>query len=249
MGAPQVGALATHPGSAHPPSHHPVLYPRAARTFPIFALPTVQGRRDRGRECARSRGRGQPRRVLYQRSVLSPRAEALGRTACTCTRTAPNHMPGIALISRTLITLQISATPIDPNTRPPSYSLLGVLILFRIGYRLLNYLRDRSPQCAPSIGDEKKSPSPSNSDEPHIDDRPVSTLLNYDPETDLASGDEKEKLTVLDLETVPASVRAGRTCTLCLEERTATCVTECGHIFDWNCIYSWGRERVRPCLL
>lgn len=89
------------------------------------------------------------------------------------------------------------------------------------------------------------SPSPRHSDEPQIDDRLVSTLLNYDPEADLASGDETEELTVLDLETVPASIRASRTCTLCLEERTATCVTECGHLFDWNCIYSWGRERVR----
>jgi peroxin-10 len=142
--------------------------------------------------------------------------------------------------------LQISATPIDPNTRPPSYSLLGVLILVRIGHRLLSYLRARSPQREPSVADEK-SPS-DNSDETRLDGRPVPTLLNYDPETDLASSDEKERLTILDLETVPASIRAGRTCTLCLEERTATCVTECGHLFDWNCIYSWGRERVRLCL-
>ena len=82
-----------------------------------------------------------------------------------------------------------------------------------------------------------------------LDDRPVSTLLNYDPEADSASPDEKGKSTILDLETVSSSVRADRTCTLCLEERTATCVTECGHLFDWNCIYSWGRERVRPCSL
>jgi peroxin-10 len=100
----------------------------------------------------------------------------------------------------------------------------------------------------PSIADEK-SPSTSNSDEMRLDDRPVSTLLNYDPEADSTSPDEKGKLTILDLEMVSSSVRADRTCTLCLEERTATCVTECGHLFDWNCIYSWGRERVRPCSL
>jgi peroxin-10 len=136
---------------------------------------------------------------------------------------------------------------IDPNTRPPSYSLLGVLILVRIGYRLLTYLRARSLQPAPPPIADEKGPSSGNSDEPQLDDRPISTLLNYDPEADLASSDESEKLTVLDLETVPASVRAGRTCTLCLEERTSSCVTECGHLFDWNCIYNWGRERVRPC--
>jgi len=146
------------------------------------------------------------------------------------------------LVRRLLGVPHISAMPIDPNTRPPSYSLLGVLILVRIAHRLLNFLRARSPQREPSITDEK-APSRSNSDEPQLDGRPVSTLLNYDPEADLASSNEKERQTVLDLETVPASVRAGRTCTLCLEERTATCVTECGHLFDWNCIYSWGRER------
>ncbi|KAI0286681.1 hypothetical protein BGY98DRAFT_1086724 [Russula aff. rugulosa BPL654] len=145
------------------------------------------------------------------------------------------------LVRRFLGIPHISGTPIDPNARPPSYSLLGVLILVRIGHRLLSYLRARSPQRPSSVADEK-SPS-NNSDETQLDGRPVSTLLNYDPETDLASSDEKERLTILDLETVPSSIRAGRTCTLCLEERTATCVTECGHLFDWNCIYSWGRER------
>ncbi|KAF8480856.1 Pex12 amino terminal region-domain-containing protein [Russula ochroleuca] len=146
------------------------------------------------------------------------------------------------LVRRLLGVPHISATPIDPNTRPPSYSLLGILILVRIGYRLLNYFRARSPPPALSIVDEK-SPSADNSDEAQLDGRPVSTLLNYDPEADLASSDEKGDLTILDLETVPGSVRASRTCTLCLEERTATCVTECGHLFDWNCIYSWGREK------
>jgi peroxin-10 len=141
------------------------------------------------------------------------------------------------------VTLQISATLIDPNTRLPSYSLLGVLILVRLGYRLLNYLRSHSPQHAPSVVGEKSARS-NNSDEPQLDDRPISTLLNYDPEAGLASTDDNGQLTAINLEMAPASLKAGRMCTLCLEERTATCVTECGHLFDWNCIYSWGRERV-----
>ena len=56
MGASQVGTIATHPCSAHPPSHHPILHPRTARTSLVFVLPTVQGRRDCGRGCARRRG-------------------------------------------------------------------------------------------------------------------------------------------------------------------------------------------------
>ncbi|KAH9177050.1 Pex12 amino terminal region-domain-containing protein [Lactarius sanguifluus] len=146
------------------------------------------------------------------------------------------------LVQRLLGVPHTSATPIDPNTRPPSYSLLGVLILVRLGHRLLSYLRSRPSRSVPSISDEK-SPEYDNLDGPQLDDRPVSTLLNYDPEADLVSMGKEGQPTVLDFESVPASVRAGRTCTLCLEERTATCVTECGHLFDWNCIYSWGRER------
>jgi hypothetical protein len=95
MGTSQVGTVATHPGSAHPPSHCLTLYPHAARTSSICALPTVQRHRDGSCECVRSRGRGQPRPVLYQWSVLSPRAEALGCTACACLL---NHMPGTILI-------------------------------------------------------------------------------------------------------------------------------------------------------
>ncbi|KAI9513144.1 Pex12 amino terminal region-domain-containing protein [Russula earlei] len=140
------------------------------------------------------------------------------------------------LVRRLLGVPHISATPIDPNTRPPSYSLLGILILVRMGYRLLSYLRARSPQLAPG-----PAPALLVLTNRNLDDRPVSTLLKYDPEADLDSLDEN--LSVLDLETIPASVRAGRTCTLCLEERTSSCVTECGHLFDWNCIYNWGRER------
>ncbi|KAI9445542.1 Pex12 amino terminal region-domain-containing protein [Lactarius indigo] len=146
------------------------------------------------------------------------------------------------LVQRLLGVPHTSATPIDPNSRPPSYSLLGVLILVRLGHRLLSHLRSSPSRSAPSMSDEKR-PEYDNLDGPQLDDRPVSTLLNYDPEADIMSSDMEEQPTVLDFESVPASVRAGRMCTLCLEERTATCVTECGHLFDWNCIYSWGRER------
>jgi peroxin-10 len=162
-----------------------------------------------------------------------------------CAHTLPCVLDGADSLMRP--PLQISATPIDPNSRPPSYSLLGVLILVRLGYRLLSHLRSRRSRNTPSISDEKR-PEYDNPDGPQLDDRPISTLLNYDPEADLVSSDRQEQPAVLDFESVPASVRAGRMCILCLEERTATCVTECGHLFDWNCIYSWGRERVRHCL-
>ena len=34
-----------------------------------------------------------------------------------------------------------------------------------------------------------------------------------------------------------------RKCTLCLEELKDPSVTTCGHVFCWNCIADWLRER------
>ena len=60
---------------------------------------------------------------------------------------------------------------------------------------------------------------------------------------------EADERTILDVARIPPAVRAGRTCTLCLEERTASCATDCGHLFCWNCIVGWGREKVSMHLL
>ncbi|KAI0047643.1 hypothetical protein FA95DRAFT_1582596 [Auriscalpium vulgare] len=144
------------------------------------------------------------------------------------------------LVRRVLGVPHISGIPENPHTRPPSYSLLGVLIFIRLVHRLIAFLRSRSRK---SIITEKRSAN-ANPEEPHIDARPVSSLLNVtDPQSDPAPSAEDDDLTILDVASLPPDVRAGRICTLCLEERTATCVTECGHLFDWNCIYGWGREK------
>lgn len=158
----------------------------------------------------------------------------------------------------------MAAVPEDPHSRPPSYSLLGVLILVRLLYRLIALLRARArtpsselipPPSSPSTYSPKgKAPaSPSGSPTPtrhqpleiHIDGRPVSSLLNtVDPESAPALPAEDDELTILDVASIPEEVRAGRSCTLCLEERTASAATECGHLFCWSCVYGWGREKV-----
>ena len=97
-------------------------------------------------------------------------------------------------------------------------------------------------------GDDQKRRvvAPGGSVEPHIDGRTVSEILNApDPDTVPTVPAEEDEYTMLDVASIPPQIRAGRTCTLCLEERRGTCVTECGHLFDWDCIYGWGREKVR----
>lgn len=125
--------------------------------------------------------------------------------------------------------------------RPPSYSLLGILILIRLLYRLIHYLRSRAH------GTNEKSRGKRTLDESRemfIDDRLVSTMLEYvDPENVPVKPAEEDGNTILDVSAIPARARASRTCTLCLEERTDSCATECGHLFCWNCIVGWGREK------
>lgn len=143
------------------------------------------------------------------------------------------------LVKRMLGVRHISSTPENPHVRPPSYSLLGVLIVIRLLYRLVTYLRKRvsSEQSA-------KTRVTDGAHEMFIDDRPVSTMLDADDlggeHTKLPEDDQN---TVLGISSLPPRVRAARTCTLCLEERTDSCATECGHLFCWNCIIGWGREK------
>lgn len=128
--------------------------------------------------------------------------------------------------------------------RPPSYALLGVLIILRLGYKL--YTISKALQ-SPSISTKGKERvySPAAERETYLDSRPVSTLLGPYDENAPAKPAEEDENTVLDVAAIPSEQREGRNCTLCLEERTDSCATECGHLFCWSCIVNWGREKVR----
>lgn len=132
--------------------------------------------------------------------------------------------------------------PQNPHIRPPSYSLLGIMLGVRLLHRLVSSIRlkyaagvDGSPANAATNTDQGM----------FIDDRPVSSLVGrLSPENEQTQSAEQDEGTMLDIEAIPEAVRAGRNCTLCLEERTNSCSTECGHLFCWDCIVGWGREKV-----
>lgn len=142
----------------------------------------------------------------------------------------------------------MSAVAADPNARPPSYSFLGILLSARLLYRLYTLLSPFLPSLSTLLSRSNPQDAAAISKTTYIDDTAISTLVPSTPLGSDPSVDEKDAWgdrTILDVESLPPSVRAGRKCALCLEERTASSVTECGHLFCWTCVVGWGREKAR----
>ncbi|KAI0932680.1 hypothetical protein AcW2_001235 [Taiwanofungus camphoratus] len=148
------------------------------------------------------------------------------------------------LAKRVLGIRYISSVPENPNTRPPSYSLLGIFLGIRLIYRLIDFIRSLPAKANENSPKLKENRTGENTQETYIDDRPVSSMLGpVDHEAVPSTSPEEDSGTSLDFTQIPFNSRTTRNCTLCLEERTATCATECGHLFCWNCIVGWGREK------
>lgn len=79
----------------------------------------------------------------------------------------------------------------------------------------------------------------------YIDARPINHILRQQDaqNSDTPPDPETDEYTALKVASIDPGLRAGRRCALCLEERTATTSTECGHLFCWVCIVGWGEEK------
>jgi hypothetical protein len=149
----------------------------------------------------------------------------------------------------------MTSVPPNPSQKPPSYSLLGLLLAIKLTYRLQTLVTSLLRSSDKTSPEDITSP-PNNEDHASpnvltasIDSTPVPTLVPPSLVTAASVDGEDGKdfwgdRTVLDVESLPDKTHAGRRCALCLEERTASTVTECGHLFCWTCIVGWGREKV-----
>ncbi|KAF8633982.1 hypothetical protein AX15_001159 [Amanita polypyramis BW_CC] len=146
------------------------------------------------------------------------------------------------VIKRALGVQYLSSMPENPHIRPPTYSLLGIMLIVRLLHRLVSSIRQK--RVAESGAHQAQRVVASSADqEMFIDHRPVSSLVGRSLEAEQEKSAEEDEGTVLDITAISGAVRAGRNCTLCLEERTNSCSTECGHLFCWDCIIGWGREK------
>lgn len=114
-------------------------------------------------------------------------------------------------------------------------------------HRLITSIRSHRSehQLAASAKGKERAAVASNLRETFLDERPISSFLGPEnPEGQPAKSAEEDDGTVLNVASIPDAFRVARKCTLCLEERTDSCSTECGHLFCWSCIVGWGREKV-----
>lgn len=101
---------------------------------------------------------------------------------------------------------------------------------------------DGTPQ---SVSRNMNGKNAGSSAEATVDGVSLPELLDKIPdENDPPIPAEEDEHTALDFASISSEERERRNCTLCLEERTSSCATECGHMFCWPCIIGWGREKV-----
>jgi peroxin-10 len=83
----------------------------------------------------------------------------------------------------------------------------------------------------------------------YIDTTVVSDILENPDHYSVATNEDgskdatQDQHTSLQIADLPQSIRESRKCALCLEERTESTLTECGHLFCWGCIVPWAQER------
>ncbi|KAL7409988.1 Pex12 amino terminal region-domain-containing protein [Mrakia frigida] len=148
----------------------------------------------------------------------------------------------------------VSSLP-PPETPPsdrPTYSILGLLLLFPLLKRLPSLPSLLSSSSNTNSTDLPTEVVPSrfylpNSTLPLPDPSEVDTSTSSAPPPayvaeKAGSSKGKERQEVVDEEKA-RQIKEARKCTLCLEEWTDPTVTECGHVFCWSCIVGWSGEK------
>ncbi|KAG9319489.1 hypothetical protein KVV02_007610 [Mortierella alpina] len=119
---------------------------------------------------------------------------------------------------------------LSPGEERSGYEVLGVLIVIQLAIQLFQWRRQRAAEAKEMAAAAAVT----------LGDKGAIQQQEAEEEEEM----EEEELDEVSQSTAQVNVRK---CTLCLDPRTNTTATPCGHLFCWTCIREWCQNKASLC--